>query len=128
MLVCLYIIVLPLSSSVIALAADRPGQPRILWYTAASLGIFAAVCGFAAHRLALHRSGYTEGSGVTPITLGLAVPLITALLVRGSRDWPAAQRVAVASAVTAIITPPLALVSHYVLSAFVPAFFACCPS
>jgi hypothetical protein len=64
---------------------------------------------------------------MTPLTIGLAVPLITAALVRGSRDWPAFLRVAVAALVGAFVTPPLALLSHYVLSALVPAVIGCCP-
>jgi hypothetical protein len=64
---------------------------------------------------------------MTPITIGLAVPFITATLVRGSRDWPALLRVAVAALVGAFFTPPLALLSHHVLSALVPDFIGCCP-
>lgn len=64
---------------------------------------------------------------MTPIALGLAVPLIATAVVRGSRGWPAPLRVAVAAVVAALATPPLALLSHYVLSALVPDFFGCCP-
>ena len=127
MLVVVYLALIPLGSSALALLADRAARPGLVWRAAVTLGLVVAVGGFVAHRVDLQRTGYSEGSGMTPITLGLAVPLIAAAVVRGSRDWPASLRVVVAAAVGALVTPPLALLSHYVLSAFVPDFIGCCP-
>jgi hypothetical protein len=127
LLVFVYLVLLPLGSSAIALFADRAARPGLLWRTALTLGLLLAAEGFVAHRIDLQRRGYTESSGMTPIALGLAVPLITTSVVRASRGWPAPLRVAMAAVVAALATPPLALLSHYVLSALVPDFIGCCP-
>ena len=127
MLGFVYPVLVPLGSAAIALFADRAARPRLRWCVALTLGLLLAASGFVAHRIDLQRTGYTESSGMTPITLGLTVPILAAAVVRGSRSWPDPMRVTVAAAVAALATPPLALLSHYVLSALVPDFIGCCP-
>ena len=114
---------LPLSSSVLALRLDQR-RARAAWLWMAGFGGLVAVVGFTAHK-----AGFlgTEGSGMTPITIGLVVPLLALLVVRVTRAVHALLRIVAATGIGAVAVIPLAVLSHYWLPDFVPSYFGCCP-
>ncbi|MBD0320068.1 MAG: hypothetical protein ICV87_07035 [Gemmatimonadetes bacterium] len=120
----LFFLGLPLASAVLALTLDQR-RARAAWLWMAGFGGLIAGAGFAAHKAGLLG---TEGSGMTPIAIGLVVPLLALLVVRLTRAIYAVARIAAATGVCAMSVVPLALLSHYWLSDLVPRYFGCCPS
>ena len=122
-----YFAVLPTAAAFLVLLADQRWQSTGLWATALGLSVAASGLGFAAHYTAWQGSGYTEGSGMTPLTIGFLVPLTVATVIRATRTLSAPWRV-VLSAITGIASVlPLAVISHYFLSGLVPYAIGCCP-
>jgi hypothetical protein len=120
----LYFIGLPYGSAFLACRLDDRGRVALTWGVMTAVAFAVAGIGFAAHKFGLLGS---EGSGMTPITIGIVVPLTATLIVglaHSLRPW---IRVTIATAIGATLVIPLAVVSHYGLSQMVPSYFGCCP-
>lgn len=119
----LFLCGLPLTSAMLALALDQR-RVRAAWLWTACFGGLVAVVGFAAHKAGLLG---TEGSGMTPITIGLVVPLLASIVVQLTRPVHVMLRIMAAAGVGAVAVIPLAVLSHYWLSDLVPSYLGCCP-